>query len=299
MLETQTTEKTLRYWLISEFFLPYDLDSELEDNKGELSIILEADEDIQLPWQDSVDNSGYIYFLPFDKADLTRLSKRKFNDPVQDYEINDEGLTCCARVYVNKEGVPDLGKFSISTLPWAMSLLSKGNIDQINPSNYGSSQLKLKRDITDILLNTSKLSSDSFKGIVEKILEWAPYVKEINKGRPLAYIKKFNKDKSKASVTEEKNSDNESKDEADAIDDILQEGISTTTVLPEEKLSNNTNESESETSLPILNSFFIEDLNAILNHKTPNNILNSYINGADENKRIDLYNPENINYNND
>jgi hypothetical protein len=84
----------------------------------------------------SYSNINIIFiFLPFDKSEITRISKKKFpldEDSAQQIEfeekLEDAGSTCFARLSLNHEGHPDFNKISLSTLPWAIRHLNASNI---------------------------------------------------------------------------------------------------------------------------------------------------------------------------
>ncbi len=139
----------LSFWHQSEFFNSMDI-SELAPNKKG-NIHYSAEELMQnsqcFPWQDRerirwagegfYPNKNYKYELylgVFNRSECYELAKEKLNsgdDPDWNERRSDNGLTCAATVEVNYEGVIQLDTLKMSTAPWALGQMLKGNLDHI------------------------------------------------------------------------------------------------------------------------------------------------------------------------
>lgn len=146
----------LSFWHQAEFFNSIDI-SELASNKKGV-IHYKSEELLQnsecFPWQDRAKirraGKGYypsnqysyeLYFGVFKRSEFYTLSEEKFNssdDPDWDERRSDNGLTCSATVEVNHEGIIQFDTVKMSTAPWALGQLLKGNLDHIEFDNFQS-----------------------------------------------------------------------------------------------------------------------------------------------------------------
>lgn len=273
----------LKYWSTVEFFSPFDLDSELLSSENKA---IDIDKDTrELPWlseKNILDDESYysycIYFLPFEKSELTKLSKQKFGsiNENEDYYLQDEGSSCFAKLYVDHYGTPSFKNFSISTLPWAMNLLARDHIESLRWDNFCSLQENLKSKVNDLIERISH--HENFPNILmlENIHEIIGYLLE-----SLNTTLNYN---SLAIITIKK------KDRKKQNDD-------TNTELDTKKTPLDSTSNDPDDYLPILNSFYIKDLEKVISHQNHNHhvTLNAYINGVSQERKIDLYNPINQN----
>ncbi|MEE3652643.1 MULTISPECIES: DEAD/DEAH box helicase [unclassified Brenneria] len=152
MTDKQQALRVLKSWHLVEFFQPYDLD------KDDKSVRIPRHELIRcgntlLPWLDSsarhqlkipAGDVRYILHIGlFDKAEVNRISERIFGretDPVKLHDLEQrldlEGTTCFAKLTVDSTGTPNFKKMSVSTLPWALGHLQNGNAHTLSFSAY-------------------------------------------------------------------------------------------------------------------------------------------------------------------
>lgn len=138
--------KTLEFWHKVEFFIPFNLDRELEqiiDVEKHLRYLTK--EQLQEPnieplWQVDVPpekelSSFDLYLGLFDIAQLTKAAKEICSDSLSENERNEEaergelkGTSCFARIKLSNQGVPLLNDVSVSTVPWALGVLQKDGV---------------------------------------------------------------------------------------------------------------------------------------------------------------------------
>ncbi|MFN3234909.1 MAG: DEAD/DEAH box helicase [Gammaproteobacteria bacterium] len=282
----------LKYWHKIEFFSPYDLDNALSASPYKFGITHEElhDENCTqfIPWlsqkalEDRIGKTDQkyqyaIYFLPFEKNELTRLCQKLFgeeNNPIRqmDYEerLDDEGLSCFAKLVLSPEGTFNLNNLSISTLPWALGKLKKNALDELSAHQYRlEEEAILFNEILKVFLRL-QASTDRNDGEVQltpkAILEltavfqsWANF----DPKHPQAIMVAMWESSASTKKTEEKNNEFVSEDNA---------------------------EEDDENNIPILNSFYIEDLEKIIIalDKSPCDILKQYVTGDDIGEKIDL-----------
>ena len=286
----ETCLQVLRYWHQLEFFSPFNLEDSLSrgDPAVDISLpTLQGDKaNHLLPW---LNGSGLfhfqLYLMPFDKKDLTALSTRHFPLEYQQQNIiaveetlDDEGLTCFARLFIDKNGLPQWSGFSVSTLPWAMGMVQSGDFGQLSQSAYDKDMNLLKTAFRIVEEQFDKSQTEDSPGrfdaamlinLLKILCQWArfspdfPFVVKI---QPIP----AKQDHSLTPTTK---------------------AISATVpcipgsepkVEPEEVVI------DKDEPLNILNSFYIQDMEKALNYIANNDhqILELYINGCDERKDI-------------
>lgn len=311
----------LTYWHLLEFFTPFDLDDACSHKYSTYLHLtppqLAHDKaNDMLPWLSTkalVKAGGefgktyhyYLYLLPFDKKALTRLSLQHFplaKDSLQQIEfeerLDDEGNTCFAKLSVSSEGFPDFKSISLSTLPWAMGRLANRNLQALSAQNYETEQTKLQVALSELATHLTQeesviitdkpkaecLSAQALVALLSILIKWSGYEPEHDFSVIIELKEvKSNKNASGQPALLEKTPDVE-------IEIALDNALQVTTEGEDE-----TEPSEKPDLLPILNSFFIEDLeksiNYLMNHE--HSILNTYIAGKPKGNRIDLYLAEN------
>ncbi|MDP3269524.1 MAG: AAA domain-containing protein [Legionella sp.] len=280
--------KVLRYWHRLEFFVPFDLDNALSGGAHSFDIALDSlvEEKTNriLPWLRSNQGDFYyvVYLLPFDKNELTKLSTRFFPLEYQDQnstdleeKLDDEGLTCFARITVDKYGSPLWSGLSVSTMPWAMGMMQSGEFEQLTEDLYQRDMTLLKSAI-NVLENEFEKTrlGASTKGLFDVhllhnllnvLIKWAQFTPKYPLGIKIkAYPVKEIKTPAESLKVLTQNLpvlENEMADDNES--------------LVEEQLSNNE-------PLEILNSFYISDLEKSIRFlkNKDHEIIKSYINGS-------------------
>jgi len=271
--QSQQLSRILRSWHLVEFFQPYTID----DNDKIVRITkdeLYRCENTLLPWLDprakeqlKIPNGKLrytIYLGVFDKSEVTRISEQVFGhetDPVrlheQEQRLDDEGATCFAKLHLDQFGSPNFEDMSVSTLPWALGHLRNGTADKLTYEAYSKHCDLLKEQLERIskqLANhplqeqTPTLCAKAIAELLNSLKAWANFEPESDfcfylEWTQLATTSKaIKKDSSKLA----------------RISDI-DEDIETSSEIDEEEES-----SDDDSLLPILNSFYIEDIEKAL-----------------------------------
>ncbi len=285
-------KKILQSWHQIEFFQPYNLQKTIDDKiHCELnSSDLRNQQDSLLPWcnKKSFFDSGAdpskrygfnLYLIAFDQCELAQEVKREelqaelpeIDSLEEEERIQLQGLTCFAKLWIDELGCPDFEGFSVSTLPWAMGMLIHNRLDNLSFDKFNQRCDRLKEALEKVENELSEgkqgkvLNAKRILNIIKILFSWADYIPKKNVS-PSCYIE-FVELKS-----ERNDSLSDSKD-----DEALDEGECTAT---------------SVLSMPILNSFYIEDIERSIQfvstqHK--HSPLDDYLSQEDEEKRVDLY----------
>lgn len=314
-----------------EFFVPFDLDEICSRSSAKYKITENQLSDFgnsKLPWFSKTalakaggDNTcKYIYnlyLLPFDKNEATQISQKIFpidQDIVKRIEFeekfDDEGESCFARLAIDSQGHPDFDKMSLSTLPWALGRLAQQNFAALNHKNYEIEQEKLKSELDSLAshlenpksevivdsINTGVLSAIGLKILLTTLKRWAGF----SPSHPIAVvfdIIEIKPKKSKLRLT------NQSLTPLIHENNAHEKNITEEIITKEIKYSGarkNPTPEATFTHFDILNSFYIEDLekviNDIANRPQESQSLLAYINGTNQKEKIDLYLKENNAY---
>lgn len=266
----QQALRILKSWHLIEFFQTYSVEEE------EQSIQIPASElqsygDPLLPWLNKIqqqrigmknENVRYILHLGlFPKSAAESVSDRLFGKDQSDlarYEqeqrLDTDGMTCFAKLTLDKEGTPDFKNISVSTLPWALGHLQRGTATELTVAafNERTALLREQLDRLSILLPTHAQSGKPYltAALITKLLkilcDWAEY----SPSSPFALQLDW-KQLKKTEQTEEK-----------AVLQLTsvkashepEKGDETGLIVSDDEPEN------SEDTLPILNSFFLEDI---------------------------------------
>ncbi|MBA2657223.1 MAG: hypothetical protein H0U70_09640 [Tatlockia sp.] len=284
--------QVLRYWHQLEFFIPFNLDDVLSRGDSPLDIGLQnlqgEKANKMLPWLSKTQDLFHyqLYLLPFDKKELTALSTRHFplefelqNEIELEEKLDDEGLTCFARLFIDKKGCPQLGELSISTLPWAMGMLQSGEYGQLSEVFFERDMILLKSALKILESQYENSKSDSqpegqfdaimLINLLKILCQWARYSPDY----PFVLKIKLIPVKNEINLPSPKPPPNSLLDKLE-VDSSSQEEPGVTDDEP----------------LDILNSFFIRDLEKTLNHlkNSDHPVLESYINGSPEKKDVQI-----------
>lgn len=273
MFDKNQALKILKSWHLVEFFQTYNLEKE------ENSVRITQDElihcgDNLLPWlneqakrQLEIPAGDILYVLHiglFTKGEIERLSDNILGnetDAIQIYEqeqrLDTSGMTCFAKLTLDTYGTPNLIEMSLSTLPWALGHLQQGSTNQLSMEAYRRHSRLLEEQLGRINLRphpeqqTSMLDARALADLLQTLTYWANYIPDMQFAlqldwRELPPKKKDKSDDKKTSVATIENTPSENSPEANKSDDDDDE------------------ESTEKSILPILNSFYIEDIERAL-----------------------------------
>ncbi|WP_058534618.1 DEAD/DEAH box helicase [Legionella saoudiensis] len=280
--ERKTCLDVLRFWHQIEFFTPFDLDNAVSQ-KGEVRDIafqslFTENANALLPWLGGEKELLFhyqVFLLPFDKKELTRLSTRFFPIEFQkqhnielEETLDDEGLTCFARLFVDKTGTPRWQSLSVSTLPWAMGMVQSNDFEKLSEVNFAKDMELLKSAINLLEEKTelNQLDAHTLLNLLKILTQWARFSPDY----PFVIKIKFIPVKEPQEISA-------------AIKALPSQSLSVEDIPGEEDEHIDENE-----PLNILNSFFIRDLEKSINYLAYNthNILEAYVNGCADKKDV-------------
>ena len=272
--------KVLKAWHLVEFFQAYSVPDKEDSEISPVNISyqeLMAIKNRLLPWLDLScrDSLGLhpgkkctytLYLGLFDKAvvdqRVTEYFGTEIETPFNDEEIeqrrDNEGLTCFAKLMLDEHGSPRLDTFSVSTLPWALGELSQGRGKDISQSHFDDrcdhlaefierweTSLSLHPNIAD----KKVVSAQSLYELVKALYEWANLRTSDLKLTPDATVNMFQMAFFETNKPVDKQVEDKAKVQHDEIEDIDDEE----------------DEPDHESQLPILNSFYIRDIEKAIN----------------------------------
>lgn len=280
-------DEILDAWQRIEFFQPYSL----EEGKKNIWITrkqLNGAGDKSLPWLSTdlrdefkipEENVLYnIYLGIFDKSVAGAISDKVLGKPSAEerhdaeQRLDSEGLTCFAKLPVSAHGTPSLDKLSISSLPWALGMLESNNLGHLSSAFFSADCELLKKEL-DGFSNTlsGKIENrpvvltgqDILRLLDDVLVKWASFKPEWKFAFKIEWleVKKTNNKNEQVKC----NSETETDDGASIQD--------------------------KQFIMPILNSFFYEDLerSRVALAKGDNCLaLRSYL-SEQPNKKVDLY----------
>ncbi len=240
-----------------------------------------------------------LYLGLFDKSAIDKKVAEYFSTHNQDESFfeeieqrrDNEGISCFAKLMLDEFGVPRLDNFSVSTLPWALAELLQGRAGSISQERFDNrcDDLKefMERWKTNLPYHPSlegrrTLCVKSLESLITGLYQWAGISNQdllLSKNSTVySFQMAFSEFEAKSeNLLENKKSlreiegDNEDEFEAD-----------------ESK--------EDESQLPILNSFYIRDIERAINAISTgrgSKSLQTYL-GQSSHKHIDLYTNESI-----
>lgn len=289
MATNSLSNDILRAWQRIEFFQPYTLE------RKDKSLLIPLKQlqhlgDNALPWlsaelrrqhEISPTASFTLHIGLFEKSLASTISQDIFgpnegNDAEEcEQRLNQEGTTCFAKVQLNPEGVPTLDKLSVSSLPWALGHLRKQRFQQLESSIFSDDCQHLVNTLLNFRATLKPIrekglgilrAEDILKLLTTHLVTWADFEPQWQYAVQIDWFKGSN-DSPEISLEEES------------------DGI-------EEELSEN----DKTLALPILNSFFFEDIeNAIaaIKRKEPCNPLKTYL-SRNMPRNPDLYSQEGL-----
>ncbi|EGR0230465.1 hypothetical protein XM72_c12014 [Vibrio vulnificus] len=298
----------LKSWHLVEFFQAYSVPDKDDSKIAPVNVScheLKSRGNHLLPWLDPAarDLLGLtpgkkctytLYLGLFDKSAIDKKVAEYFSTHSQEdcasEEIeqrrDNEGASCFAKLMLDEFGTPRLDTFSVSTLPWALAELLRGRAGSISQERFDSRCDDLNEfvDRWEATLPNHPSSEGrhtlcvkSLMGLVEGLYQWAGIsnqdllLSEHSKVYPFQM----------AFYEYEAKSDNllENKKAPGKIED-----------------DNDDSSKEDESQLPILNSFYIRDIERAINAISTGKAsqpLQTYL-GQSSHKHVDLYTNDSI-----
>ncbi len=220
----------------------------------------------------------------------------------------DDGITCCAKLKLNTKAELQTGSLEMSTAPWALGKLLAGNIDQLNKDDFDedvekfSDRLQQINALASNIKNEAEMSSafTSFElfEILNYLIEWTGFESTQTRFTLIIQLNREHKDQSAPSVLtlpelaihafEQlpqlvenanvviKDNKKEGNNEIVTAESLLPNTlaheapkVASQNILPtkSKKLEDETND------VPILNSFFVDDISMALNAIKQNTLL--------------------------
>ena len=275
MAGTSLQHQILNAWQRIEFFQPYTLEEKDKSLRISLTQLIKYGDDL-LPWHSEELCKQYqipskanftLYIGIFDKNIASEISREVFGDEDEECEqrLNQEGTTCFAKVHLNAEGVPAIDKLSVSSLPWALGHLQNKRFQKLYSVIFANDCMRLA-DTLSAFRNALKPLQENGPGVLRSgdivtlllthLVDWADFKPEWQYAIQIEW--------SESKVVKQ---ETQQEDTNDKVED-----------------------SEKVFALPILNSFFFEDLeyaNAVLNNNR-GKALDKYLSpGVD--RKPDLY----------
>lgn len=160
----------LDYWHKIEFFIPFDVEKTVVDYvEDDLWKIVWLDlpalrdrsaQDLWGEWAKRVPPdhellSFSLYLGVFDRVQASEIVKRKLGRASDEEEEGErgemEGKTCFAKVNFQKDGVPNLLKVSVSTLPWALGVLEDdtAGLRALSADAFSDAEEKLRSKLSN------------------------------------------------------------------------------------------------------------------------------------------------------
>lgn len=295
--------KVLKAWHRIEFFQTYSVpDKEISDinplNVGEDEFKFSGN--ALLPWLNpnikpqiglylDKKTTYTLYLGLFDKAVLTEIvekncellaSELTSKDEVEQ-RLDSEGRSCFAKIILDEDGSPLMDTFSVSSLPWAIGKLLTNNLDDMSLAKFDEHNEKLAEalfrmksvlPVSPFKSEKKVLDANSIRQIINNLYQWAGVIPEdlgLNGKRPpfVFQISFLQTERKLKNLIEKKTSPEKNSEDDDS------------------------NESEN-TQLPILNSFYIRDIERAINSitaETAGKGLLRYLDKAGD-RNVDLYN---------
>jgi len=277
MARTSLQNQILRAWQRIEFFQPYTLEQKDKSLRISLSQLIKYGNAL-LPWHSPELCQQYqipskanfsLHIGLFDKSIASEISREIIGDHEDEeceQRLNLEGTTCFAKVQLNADGVPAIDKLSVSSLPWALGHLQNKRFQKLESVIFANGCMRLA-DTLKAFNNTLKPLQEKGLGVLRSddivtlllthLVEWADFQPEWQYAIQIEWFE------SKGAKQEAQQEDTNDEDEEEV---------------------------ENLFALPILNSFFIEDLeyaNTFLNNNK-GRALDKYLSqGVD--READLY----------
>ncbi len=302
--------RILRSWHMVEFFQPYNLPDKTDPNLQHIKLTLDElahQREAVLPWLDPracqqlgiPENRRYgfiLYLGVFDKSVLNSVCEHCFGNETDakkalefEERYDPQGDTCFAKLILDPWGNPDFMRMSVSTLPWALGHLLGDTIDELTLESFNQ-RCELLAQFLDRVApvlpdhpqnpNTRTLDAQTLYQLLNELYSWANFTP----GGEFSFILDWYEIKNK------KRSDNTLSDQSQ--DASAPEYTAEHSMEYEQPQMQRAQGSLSDERLmPILNSFYIEDIERVINsinNGSCQQALMDYL-CEKQNKHADLY----------
>ncbi|MGH0238043.1 DEAD/DEAH box helicase [Sinorhizobium meliloti] len=294
--ERERLQAILEFWHRIEFFIPFDLSARAEPEEGRVAFWLHAqtlEDDAAGARRPTIPEgkevAGFkIFFGVFEKSEMAEVLRR-FCAPTDEFAAFEdrqrgdlEGDTCFASLDLDSAGNPLFDRFSVSTLPWALGCISKGNLSALSSGAFADS----KRRLTELLGNFAAqrqldrsadtvgdqpLAAAEILSLNDLLQDWAGFTPR--QGRPAALVEVRFRDKRRTPATPQ----------------LEPPGNAET---PPDDDGEEDEDADVEHEIGILNSFYLEDLEraiAIVRGGDVPETLRQYLTPVADEGRLDLY----------
>jgi hypothetical protein len=276
--------RILRSWHMVEFFQSYNLPDKADPNLQHIRLSLDElarQREAVMPWLDPraceqlgiPDNRthGFILYLGvFDKSVINNVCEHCFGNETNpnkalefEERFDPKADTCFAKLILDPWGNPDLIRMSVSTLPWALGHLLGDTLDELTLESFDQ-RCELLAQFLDRLApampahpqnpNTRTLDAHSLYQLLNELYSWADFTP----GGEFSFILDWYEIKSK------KRSDNTLADpsqDAAALDNSPDYSAD----YEQPQMQRAQGSLSDERLMPILNSFYIEDIERVIN----------------------------------
>lgn len=169
-------ERILSFWHKVEFFESAEL-KDIDNGKG--AIHYRSDELLEapncLPWLDSeiVRRAGKdyrpektyrfkLYLGLFARSEIFRAARDAYPEKTDAWveRSRDEGLTCSMTVEVDANGIVDRESFAISTAPWMLGALQQGTLDDVTIKAFDEATGMFQERLNTILTVADNLKQE-------------------------------------------------------------------------------------------------------------------------------------------
>lgn len=281
----------LDYWHKVEFFIPYGLEQYLDDLEEWQSKTLSRSrlESEDTGWQaidvpEDKELLGYNLFLGvFDKSAISQVCARilpTFDSTgsagafEEEARADLEGMTCFAKLALDKSGHPIIDSISISTAPWALGQTLNYGLASLNHDAFDSAQKMLTVMLRNFMSERGcfagkGLAASEVLSLQALLCKWAGFTPSAE--QPIAAITAKVKARTPSITTDKAAPELVIPDVDDEDDEASQE------------------------ELDILNSFYIRDIERAINSVITGDVpqaLGQYLIPLAADKRVDLYSKE-------
>ncbi|MFB9868521.1 AAA domain-containing protein [Vreelandella sulfidaeris] len=173
---TTQAERILSFWHKVEFFESAELKN-IDHGKG--AIHYRSDELLEtpncLPWlnpeqvrcagKDYRPEKNYrfrLYLGLFARSEIFRIARDAYPEKTEAWveRSRDEGLTCSMTVEVDENGIVDRESFAISTAPWMLGALQQGALDDVTIKAFDEATGRFQQRLNTILTVADNLKRE-------------------------------------------------------------------------------------------------------------------------------------------
>lgn len=305
----------LSFWHKLEFFSPFDakqpIDKAIENKAYRSFSVVDLK---SLPQNQSVSayipkppngmkfNGASIYFNLFDASKISENVQNVLKEELSEEEqfsleelgAND-GITCFARLKMAKDGSLDIEEIELSTVPWALGLISQYGLNALDADKFDADCKLLKEKLSQYQQDYANSKDDTNKansqyvlspavllGFIDALNEWAYGCSLIKLDAPVIGICMNWVDKPNEENLKNEQVENNEKIESNAVDKSNED-------------ESNDDDEDNDTltdDIGILNSFYVKDIRNIVKKIEQGDnspALTAYLKMKPDEAKTDLY----------